>query len=386
MEAIFYCEFDPVQGPKVIYEIPEGLIKTTTTGTGGTGSYQHLAATTASSSRRDESWIDFDAISEYIIPKPILCNRLVTVCTPRYRVMGYPVSIEDPKYERNAFLFNLCFVFENSSVEHVDLPAYEQVVRKMSRILRSLEKESEFLHNAETKGTVLNIMEQLMQDIQIECQIPIDDANMINLKLLPTYPNPEPVRDWQVPVALLNIEKVMDKFWDMTLLRIVPFVNGVNSVKRIAELSDVEQELVRIGIQHLLYYGCIKMMDIFQFCNVYAVAPTINTLLTSPDIQSECREFVCRRINTDTPSLHRPPPTPPSFPILFRLYCSLKHGLTVREWVEENAEFCHHLDVRRFISFGVIKGFVYRVHKYPVYLPRGDVRKETDGKLRPYLK
>lgn len=35
--------------------------------------------------------------------------------------MGHPILVEDPKYPRNYFLFNLCFVFQEQA------PAFEQV-------------------------------------------------------------------------------------------------------------------------------------------------------------------------------------------------------------------------------------------------------------------
>ena len=49
--------------------------------------------------------------------------------------MGYPVSIQEEKYERNVLLFNLCFVFEKGA----DTESYEQVVMKVARVLKSLE-------------------------------------------------------------------------------------------------------------------------------------------------------------------------------------------------------------------------------------------------------
>lgn len=54
-----------------------------------------------------------------------------------YRVMGFPcvLSGEGGKYVRNEYMWNLCFVFEaNCSLE-----AFEPVVRKCARILRSAE-------------------------------------------------------------------------------------------------------------------------------------------------------------------------------------------------------------------------------------------------------
>ena len=49
--------------------------------------------------------------------------------------MGCPVSIGDTKYERNALMFNLCFVFE----QHVDTINHEPVVKKLASYLTQIE-------------------------------------------------------------------------------------------------------------------------------------------------------------------------------------------------------------------------------------------------------
>ncbi|KAJ3295788.1 Nitrogen permease regulator 2 [Borealophlyctis nickersoniae] len=416
--AIFYSEFHPTQGPKVIYEVPEGFVTSSCSSTAATSSSAnnlasaptplanpHLsylvpsnAALNLAQSSQDPI-LDFDCISEYIIPKPVLCNRLVTISTEGCKVMGYPVSIQDPKYERNALLFNMCFVFEKDA----DAGSYEQIVRKMARVLRSLEVESEFLYRPTTKSSILNIMEQLLEDLNSysECQIPINDANMINLKLFPKYRDPPPVHDYQVPVCIVNLEKVMDKYWDMTMRRVIPCIDGVSSVKRISEIADVDVGLVRIAIQHLLFYGCVKLVDIFQFGNIYAVKPAVAHLLGSPEAQKECIDFVAKPGR----------PHPPTFATIFGLYCSLKHGITVQAWLEESRGPLGAIDVRlvknvffhvsgmiymktvvdfqycsrRFILFGVIKGFLYRVHKYPMWLTRSDANDSPNRHLKRYL-
>lgn len=45
-----------------------------------------------------------------------------------YKIVGYPVRIENQRYTRNAFYFNLCFVC-NSWARTVQ---YEPIVRKLS--------------------------------------------------------------------------------------------------------------------------------------------------------------------------------------------------------------------------------------------------------------
>ncbi|KAF9150892.1 Nitrogen permease regulator 2 [Linnemannia schmuckeri] len=529
--SIFYCTFHPTQGPKVLYEVPEGSILSKTS-----------------------PLVDFDSISEYLIPKVELCAKLVTISTPTCKVIGYPINLEHKKFQRNALMFNLAFVFDKDA----EISSYEPVVRKMARVLKALEKESEFLSrqtrlammdngalaslnstssisgfsgattalaatatsasstttssqqptangqvpletitegasslsingankfdsaNGQTQGSATttasaspsipntlgapidpttndssaatlppvspegqftavsgtgftsgsityaaivssppsmsgnsigsvltappssspfppsrsttssgatsngstavaktkpqtapslmdllqadgsgmqNLIEQLIEDLNsyCECQIPIDTANTINLKLFPTYPNPAPVYDYQVPISTVNLEALTDVNWDMTMQRITGYINGVNSVKRIAEYADVETGLARMCMEHLLYYGCIIMVDLFQFKNIYAVKMEMMRLTEDVALQYECVAYVT------LPDMHAP-----SFAKIFSLYCSLQYGVVLQDWIEQNQIADYNIDVRRFISFGVIKGFLYRVHKYPI--------------------
>ncbi|KAG0022821.1 Nitrogen permease regulator 2 [Podila clonocystis] len=528
--SIFYCTFHPTQGPKVLYEVPEGSILSKTS-----------------------PLVDFDSISEYLIPKVELCSKLVTISTPTCKVIGFPINLEHKKFQRNALMFNLAFVFDKDA----EISSYEPVVRKMARVLKALEKESEFLSrqtrlammdngtlanmtssvssvtpssippsvppttittttgtsatpptsagasatstattttttatgatttpppdsnavaatatsvsnlsldpvakdistsngassasvssgltvpvdttspvtiptslpsaptsitssalvssppaiSSSSISTVLtappssspfppskpgtvppsanggptnpatklpaspmllqenqiehgsgmqNLIEQLIEDLNsyCECQIPIDTANTINLKLFPTYPNPAPVYDYQVPISTVNLEALIDVNWDMTMQRITGYINGVSSVKRIAEYADVETGLARMCMEHLLYYGCIIMVDLFQFKNIYAVKMEMMRLTEDVALQNECVSYVT------LPDMHAP-----SFAKIFSLYCSLQYGVVLQDWIETNQIAEYNIDIRRFISFGVIKGFLYRVHKYPI--------------------
>ncbi|KAI8587052.1 nitrogen permease regulator 2-domain-containing protein [Geranomyces variabilis] len=377
--------------------------------------------------------LDFDSISEYIIPKPALSNRLVTISTPQYKILSHPVTITSQKYERNALLFNLCFVFEKNA----QITVYEQVVRKLARVLRSLEVQTAFLSNqsgsssasagaaaasaatshlSQSRGdpTLGDILEQILEDLNsyAECQIPINDSSTINLKLFPKYPDPPPVHDHEVPVLVVRLARIMDKHWDMTLRRIVPLIDGVRSVRRLAEAADVDPQLVRIALQHLLYYGCVKMVDIFSFSNVYAIRASITGLLHARRLQRDLSAFVTRApiklngggdkdagaklgngggdgdggegddVAATFPAVNErrngaPATAPTPFALLFSLYCALKPGLTVAEWIEENNVWDLNVDVRRFILFGVLHGFVYRVHKYPIWVARPPVADAT---------
>lgn len=55
---------------------------------------------------------DFDVMQEYIIPRKAFFNRFVAVNEPegKYTVLGLPVAIAHPKYQRNEFIFNFGIV------------------------------------------------------------------------------------------------------------------------------------------------------------------------------------------------------------------------------------------------------------------------------------
>lgn len=49
---------------------------------------------------------------------------------------------------------------------------------------------------------------------------------------------------------------------------------------------------------------------------------------------------------------------------IVELYASLRQGQSVKQWYSQHSRELANIDIRRFITFGVIKGFLYRVHKY----------------------
>ncbi|KAI5811452.1 nitrogen permease regulator 2 [Peziza echinospora] len=386
IKSIFFAHFHTGKGPQVLYQVPDGSV-------------------TSSPSAPHPPFFDFDSVSDYIIPKQELCDRLVSVCTNRYRILGYPVCVEDRKYDRNEYIFNIAIVLE----EFVDPSSYKSVVKKLATLFRALEEQSGWLWNEVTRSGVYSLIEQVMEDLNnyCECMIPINDSNAINIKLFPIYSPPPPVKPYHVPICTVQLELLMDVNWDLTMQRIIPYIDGINSVRRISELADADYKLTQKCIEHLLYYNCLIMVDIFQFSAIYAVTAEITSLVSDRELQEECMEYISTRgrkgdskgkgkqqqqqqqqigekygyTQQKKDSSPLQPPQPPSssssstssssrppltFPTVFELYTSLSQGLTLKQWCIDNKDLLHDIDVRRFISFGIIKGVLYRVHKYPV--------------------
>jgi hypothetical protein len=111
--SLFYATFDSNKGAKILVQAPDDAINTTAT-----------------------SLFDFNSISEFIIPKKQLCNRLITITTPsRHRIVGFPVHIPGPQYERYLFIYNLAFVFD----ERGEIGSYLPVVRRLAMTFKQLE-------------------------------------------------------------------------------------------------------------------------------------------------------------------------------------------------------------------------------------------------------
>lgn len=81
---------------------------------------------------------------------------------PNYKILGFPVRIDDKKYARNAYHFNLCFVCDSDArTVH-----YEPVVTKLSDYLVAMEVESGFLSSKESSSDKLTpILRQVLEDL-----------------------------------------------------------------------------------------------------------------------------------------------------------------------------------------------------------------------------
>jgi hypothetical protein len=177
------------------------------------------------------------------------------------------------------------------------------------------------------------------------------------MKLFPMHKHPPPVKSWHVPISKINFTDIMDDTWDLTMKKVIPHIDGIKDVRRIAHDADVALNLTKIALQHLLYYDSILMLDLFLFGNVYAPTSEINDfILDRAGMQDECANYVF--INGPRLSNFH----------LCRLFTTLCTGRTVKEWLklhmDQGFPVFNYIDVRRFIQFGVIKGLLYRVHKY----------------------
>ena len=313
--------------------------------------------------------IHFPSVASFLIPRPNFCSNRISFTHNGYRLLSYPICISSSTYARNAYLFNFAFVLD----EDTPFASYTTVILKLASLMRTLEEQSRFLSkdtSPPNSGKIYALCEVLMEDLNNYCetQIPIDEFNTLNIKLFPTYPPPPPLLPHHVPLSTVRLADLVDDNWDLTMLRILPYIDGVNSVKQISLRADADHKLTRKAVQHLLYYGCLLLLDIFQYGAIYAPTAEIAQFVESPEAQAECARYVAipppEQDSKDTTNTVQVKGL--SGTRIAELYLALRQGLTVRNWYLEHQSDLSQVDVRRFITFGVIKGFLYRVHKYAI--------------------
>ncbi|XP_072026942.1 GATOR1 complex protein NPRL2-like [Amphiura filiformis] len=325
LKCIFFSEFHPTLGPKITFQVPEDYIS------------REL----------------FDTVHVYIITKPKLQNRLITVNALGKKIIGCPVSIKNAKYSRNALVFNLCFVCDIQT----DTVPYEPLIKKLASYLITFELESGYISDENSKSALPGILSALLKQLNEhgKCSIPINESNTIHLKIVPSTKDPSPVLEHHVPMFLADKYSYNFSQWDLTTQQILPYIDGINHVQRIAAEADVDLDLVKICLQNMLYYGVITVVPIFQYSNVYMITPEIDKLMEDKELQEECLEYVAK-----------PGTSPPTVHSVMLLYCSLGPSTTVKDLCMRHDPRALHIDERHLIQFGLLRGLIRRVHQYPV--------------------
>uniref|UniRef100_A0AAY4E526 Nitrogen permease regulator 2-like protein n=1 Tax=Denticeps clupeoides TaxID=299321 RepID=A0AAY4E526_9TELE len=328
IECIFFSEFHPTLGPKITYQVPEEYIS------------REL----------------FDTVQVYIITKPELQNKLITVTALDKKLIGCPVCIEHKKYSRNALLFNLGLVCDSST----KTCALEPLVKKLSGYLTTLELESGFISNEESKQKLLPIMSTLLEELNTTgaCTLPIDKSNTIHLKLIELRKDPMIVQEYDVPVFTQSKDHFIKSQWDLTTQQILPYIDGFRHIQKISAEADVELNLVRIAVQNLFLFTLYSAF--LQYSNVYCATPKVQNLIDDKGIQEECLHYVTKAGQRA------------SLRDVFQLYCGLTPGTTVRDLCSRYSQQLQRVDERCLIQFGLMKGLIRRLQKYPVKVVRDE--------------
>ncbi|KAJ6225375.1 hypothetical protein RDWZM_003920 [Blomia tropicalis] len=336
IKAIIFCEFDVNLGPILKYQHPIDYISKET----------------------------FESLIVYLIPKSELHGKLITINAFGHKILGYPVSINDPKYNRNQLIFNLCFVFSDYS----RTTQYEPIIQKLAHYLIDLEYEMALISKERFQDDQSTLLEHLIQikkqlNDKGVCIISISESTTIHLKVAKVKPEPGRVEDYHVPV-IINPDVLTNSnigLWDLTTQQIFNYINGFNHISKIAFEADVELNLVKACVQNLIYYGIVSLIPIFQYSNVYVTTPKICSLIESSSMQEECLQYV-RKLDSQIV---------PSIKVVLLLYSNMCPGMTVKDLCQRFNPNQSGIDEQRLVRFGLMNGIIRRIQKYPILLVPG---------------
>ena len=375
IRSIFFAEFHPTAGPMIRCQ--------------------------TKAKEKDRITQDvFDSVACYIITKPQLDRTLLTVNVLEQKICGYPVILRNEKYKRNQFMFNVCFVCYHWS----RTVQYEPALIKLSKFLIDLELEFGFLSSEENNPVLEALLEKVFVDLNEkgECSAEVLGRYTLKLKVISNAPDPPPVREWDVPVLMVDIDEDEDSMeeWDLTIQQILPHIDGVTHVAKIANQAGVDASLVKAAIQNLHYHSVVAILPIFMYQNVYCCEPQIADLRNNAELRAEFMEFIQvdepepptlpvdqleeqvaaeevegqqddkdYKVPGETTTVAEPETDPVKFKDIYKMICDFNHHTTVIDIVVRyRPRERFNVDEVKLVQFLVLKGILRKVHKIPVYL------------------
>ena len=257
LRGITYSEFDNIVGPQLRFSYPPDVLPKEA----------------------------FEPLSDFVIVGKHLCGKIILVKTDELQFLNYSVSIDNPKYERNTLLFSFGFVL----AQDVPPEPFEPLLRKLSSVMVSLEVETEFLFQA--KQRLEPILQTLYKNLRHrgEAFIELDKHNFLALKLFkPISPQPPEILDHQVPVLVYSKNFLSALPWDISLQHLLPCIDGVKHVTRIARDAEMDVDCAKRCLRALLFYKCVVVADVFRFSNVYQLQKRV---ALSPAVIADVESF-----------------------------------------------------------------------------------------------
>ena len=219
-----------------------------------------------------------------------------------------------------------------------------------------MQLECGFVSIAEKKIQIECMMHQIFNGLNSagECVLFVDNANSINLKLFPFSIAPPDILDYKVPTRILEVSSTsITENWDLTLQEILPYIDGIRHVKRIAIESGVDIDLVRSAVRQLVFFRCVVLIDIIQFSSVYTVTARIDELARNQVMQAECVDYVVESTNESSSA--------PTFQFIFSLYCNLSRIDFMSFWSLYKPT---GIDPLKFLMFGIMNKIIRKVERY----------------------
>lgn len=335
IRGAFLSVFDEIKGRNLTHQWPDGVV----------------------------SAEEFNAIAEYVLPKPDVCGQLVSISAFGSRVVGFPIYLGSYFYRRNALHLNLCFVLDELATAEEE--AISAVVTKLARSLVTLEVEASHLSDPARRSEFALLLPRLVRELNTarQCALVVDAANTIHLRMPPPErPRALAVRAHDVPVLVAAPGSEM-LATDFALRALLVFIDGRRHAAGVATDAGIDLAWALEVLTDLVSLGCVVLIDWYSVHNVYVPTARLSELASSQAAQLACATHS-----------KRPGRPAPHFQTVFALYCRMSpHTNRWASVADVCAELEHQqpgglaadIDVARSVQFGLLNRYLQRVHAYP---------------------
>lgn len=237
---------------------------------------------------------------------------------------------------------------------------FTPLLRRITHSLRQLENECQLIsiHKSQIEKVLPILLSQLNSNGDFSVTFhPENNIFSLNGKL--TFSsfnrNPMQVNPWFVPVPKVDILRYVQSDWDLSVQRIIPFINSTRYVKEISKCCNVHINLVQKALKHLVYYDAITFIDIFQYSNIYVIhsKQKMIELFHSREMQDECINYISLNPNNLV-----------KVNDLLALFSKFSVDKSLKSILMEcNITNINH---KALITYGILRKILVRVHEYPL--------------------
>lgn len=184
---------------------------------------------------------------------------------------------------------------------------------------------------------------------------------MIPLCVVPHYQEKDilSIGAHQAPVLIERFHNYKRDEWDLTTMRICPYINGFNHIGRISASAHIALDLVKECIKHLVLLEVALLVPVFQYNNMYRPTPKLNLLSKSSKMAarciSKCSLSKQRKCNVRD---------------VFRMFAAMAHGASFGEICVRFNPASLNINDRQMVLFGLVEGLIRIVNKYPISVPK----------------
>ena len=181
-----------------------------------------------------------------------------------------PVELSDTKYNRCSFEFNFGMIVSKDLINSDERQCCELVLRRMAFNLASIELDQELL----SQGTHKQFLAQFIINLFNKLTTPFSD-NFWSIAITDTrsfhyehrLPNPEmpKVLDCHVPILEPLLPQTVAQLANENLIiaALMPHINGKRHLKAISKAANIDIDICKMTVQHLLFFKLVTLHDLF---------------------------------------------------------------------------------------------------------------------------